>query len=268
MKKLTLSVLILAMATWAGAQCVPPPAKLQFTLRAVALRPLLPASGCWIPPRPKPTAMGPKQSSTQAATPPKKSSPGHIFLIIPAYNVSYLKNVPPLSSREKLDLFIEDAYDPTGLAASAVEAGVLEHSHTGFCGYGHGWGGYGKCYGAALLDANISGIVGDYIMPSLLHQDPRFFRLGTGSVGARLLYALSRVFIMRKDSGDGWTFASGPLTGTVVTGAVSNLYYPKADRGWGLSLSRMGIDLGGAAIFNVEAEFWPDILRIVTGKKP
>lgn len=259
----------LGLSCGLGAQCVPPPKSLQVAERPVALFSALKTSPCWHPEYGILDHEWTQQAgSGQTAKPPKQETPGHIFLIVPAYNVSYLKNVPPLSSREKLDLFLEDAYDPTGLAASAVEAGVLEHDSTGFCGYGHGWGGYGKCYGAALLDANVSGFVGDYFMPSLLHQDPRFFRLGTGSVGGRVFYALTRVFIMRKDDRSGWTFASGALTGTVVTGAVSNLYYPKADRGWGLSLSRMGIDLGGAAIFNLEAEFWPDVVRIVTGKKP
>ena len=210
------------------------------------------------------------QTPPAPAVPPapaKSASPGHIFLIIPAFNVSYIKNVPPLTSKEKLDMFLDDAYDPTGLAASAIEAAWLEHDNTGFCGYGHGWGGYGKCYGAALLDANISGFVGDYMMPSLLHQDPRYFRLGTGSVPARVFYALSHVFIMRKDDGTGWTFASGAMLGTAATGALSNLYYPKDERGWNLSVTRMGIDLMGAMIFNNEAEFWPDIERLVLHRK-
>lgn len=252
MVKVTLLLALAALAVALPAQCAHAPARLSFASRPSPFPPLLPAADCRIPQQ----AVGAK---------PEKGSPGHIFFIIPAYNVEYIKNVPPLSSREKFDEFVADAYDPIGLSASAFEAAVLEHDRTGFCGYGRGWGGYGKCYGAALLDANISGFVGDFMMPSLLHQDPRYFRLGEGSLGTRLLYALSRVFIMRKDAG-GWTFASGALTGTVAAGALSNLYYPKADRGWGLSLSRMGIDLGGAAIFNCEAEFWPDIVGWFTGK--
>ena len=247
----------------AGAQCATTPKPMAFLSQPSSPNLLLLPYG--ICTGAQATTTAPQATAPQTSV-PKKGSPGHIFLIIPAYNVEYLKNVPPMTSHQKLDLFLEDAYDPIGLAASAVEASVLEHGADGFCGYGHGLKGYGKCYGAALLDANVSGFIGDYMMPSLLHQDPRFFRLGTGSVKGRLFYALSRVFIVRKDSG-GWTFASGALSGTVATGALSNLYYPKADRGWGLSLSRMAIDLGGAAIFNTEAEFWPDIERIVLHKK-
>lgn len=265
---MTLPLLLLGLAAvGAAAQCTHAPVAFSFAPRPTYLLPLLSARGCADAPGLRWAAMAGAGLITpgQILGKTKKGTPGHIFFIIPAYNVEYIKNVPPLTSHEKLDEFIEDAYDPIGLAASAFEAAVLEHDSTGFCGYGPGWGGYGKCYGAALLDANISGFVGDYMMPSILHQDPRYFRLGQGSVGGRLFYALTRVFIMRKDAG-GWTFGSGAMMGTLATGALSNLYYPKADRGWGLSLSRMGIDLGGAAIFNCEAEFWPDIVGWFKGK--
>lgn len=252
MPKTTLLWALAALAVALPAQCVHAPARLTFASRPSPFPPLLPVKDCSLPQQ----VVGAK---------PEKGSPGHIFFIIPAYNVEYIKNVPPMSPREKWDEFISDTYDPIGLSASAFEAAVLEHDHTGFCGYGHGWGGFGKCYGAALLDGNVSGVIGDFLLPSLWHQDPRYFRLGQGSVGTRLLYALSRVFIARSDAG-GWTFASAATTGTIAAGAISNLYYPKSDRGWGLSLSRMGIDLGGTAIFDCEAEFWPDIVHWITGK--
>jgi hypothetical protein len=60
------------------------------------------------------------------------------------------------------------------------------------------------------------------------------------------------------DSGH-WVFYSSALSGTVVAAAASNLYYPVQDRGFAGSLSRAGLDLGDTALFNVAAEFWPDI---------
>lgn len=188
-----------------------------------------------------------------------KAPPKHIFFIIPAFNVAYKKDIPPLTPHEKLVEMLQETYDPDGLALSAAEA-LLEHSPTGFCGYGHGWGGYGKCYGAALLDANTSGFLGDYVFPVWFHQDPRYFRLGTGSIPARTLYSLSRVFVTRTDAG-GVTFDSSALLGTVLAGALANTYYPKSDRGVGLTASRIGVDLFGTAIFNLEAEFWQDIRK-------
>ncbi len=201
----------------------------------------------------------------QQAKPPRRAkaalagSPKHIFFVIPAYNVDYRHKFVPLSAHEKLLEWEQGAYDPIGLAAGAAEAG-LEHSHTdGFCGYGSGLDSYGKCYGSALLDSTISGFFGDYLFPRWLHQDPRYFRLGRrAGFGTRIWYALSRVFIARTDSG-GWTFASGATSGTVLAAVTSNLYYPQNERNTGHTLSRIYWDLGGTAIFNVEAEFWPDI---------
>ena len=204
---------------------------------------------------------GQKESwKEQQSTSPKASgSPGHIFWVVPAFKVEYGKDFKPLTPKEKFGEWARGAYDPLGLGAGAVEAATLEHSSTdGFCGYGHGWVGYGKCFGAQELDANISSFIGDFALTTLMHQDPRYFRLGRGSFGSRLWYAVSRVFVTYNDSGQ-TVFYSSALAGTAAAGGISNLYYPKQDRGLGHSLSRIGLDLGNTALYNAAAEFWPDI---------
>jgi hypothetical protein len=186
-------------------------------------------------------------------------SPGHIFWVIPAYKVDYLHQFKPLTPKEKFQEWAQSEYDPLGLAAGAVEAGTLEYSSTdGFCGYGHGWDGYGKCFGSMQLDAAVSSFIGDYALTVLLHQDPRYFRLGQGSFGKRLLYTVSRVFITYNDAGRNTFYTSG-LSGTVIAGALSNLYYPQQDRGVSPTITRIGIDLGNTALYDGAAEFWPDI---------
>jgi hypothetical protein len=128
------------------------------------------------------------------------------------------------------------------------------------CGYGGGWAGYGKCFGSVELDGNVSGFIGDFALTVLLHQDPRYFRLGEGSLRRRLAYAVSRVFVTFSDSGR-TVFYSSALSGTAAAAAISNLYYPKQDRIFGHTLSPVGIDLGNTALYNAAAEFWPDINR-------
>lgn len=188
----------------------------------------------------------------------------HIFFIIPAFNVEYLKNVPPLTPHEKFTEMLEGIYDYDGLGMSAAET-LLEHDRSGFCGYGHGWGGFGKCYASALADADDSSFLGDYLFNVWFHEDPRYFRLGGGySIPTRIWYAVTRVFVVKKDHG-GWTFALAPTLGTILAASASNLYYPKSDRGFGLTASRIAWDLGGTAIFNLEAEFWKDIQRKLFG---
>lgn len=210
-------------------------------------------------PAPTSPADSPQSSPAQAKKHIATGAAKHIFFVIPAYNVDYGHHFTPLSAHEKFLEWAQGAYDPMGLAGSATEA-ALEHSRkSGFCGYGSEIGGYGKCYGSALLDSNISSFFGDYLFPAWLHQDPRYFRLGRqASFGARIWYAFSRVFICRTDNG-GWTFASGALGGTAIAAAASNLYYPQSDVGLQHTFSRVYWDMGGTAIFNLEAEFWPDI---------
>lgn len=203
----------------------------------------------------------PIESAPQARKKKKQQfagSPRHIFWVVPAFNVDYANNFHPLTPKEKFLEWARGAYDPLGLAAGAFEAGTEYSPTSGFCDYGQGWSGYGECFGSAELDANVSSFFGDFVFTVLMHQDPRYFRLGHGSFGRRLWYAISRVWLTHSDSGH-IVFYSSALSGTVLAAAVSNLYYPQQERGFSLTLSRIGWDLGDTALYNAAAEFWPDI---------
>ncbi|MGH9440364.1 MAG: hypothetical protein ACRD22_21500 [Terriglobia bacterium] len=101
--------------------------------------------------------------------------------------VAYGQKFKPMTPKEKFDEWARGEYDPLGLLAGAFEAATLEHSSKdGFCGYGKGWGGYGQCFGSLELDSTDSSFIGDFALPVLLHQDPRYFRLGRGSFGKRV----------------------------------------------------------------------------------
>ncbi len=220
-----------------------------------------PASSSFDPQPKQDPQPGQKEKKDTSSPSSQTGSPGHIFWVIPAYKVDYLGKFKPISSREKFQEWAQSEYDPLGLAAGAVEAGTLEYSATdGFCGYGHGWSGYGKCYGSMQLDAAVSSFIGDYALTVLLHQDPRYFRLGKGPFARRLIYTVSRVFITYNDAGRNTFYLSG-ISGTVIAGAVSNLYYPQQDRGLSPTISRIGLDLGNTALYDAAAEFWPDIHR-------
>lgn len=198
-----------------------------------------------------------KKYSPSATT----GSPGHIFWVEPAYKVNYSGRFQALTPKEKFHEWAQGAYDPLGFGVTAFEAGTLEYSSTdGFCGYGHGWGGYGQCLGSVELDSTVSSFIGDYALTVAFHQDPRYFRLGKGPFGKRLFYAISRVFVTYNDSGR-TVFSSASLSGTVIAGAISNLYYPSRDVGVSHTVNRIALDLGNTALYNGAAEFWPDIHR-------
>jgi hypothetical protein len=214
-------------------------------------------------PAQNPTAQAPlpKRNEAPSSAPATSNSPGHIFWVVPAFKVDYGSHFKPLTDKEKFQEWARAAYDPLGLGATAAEAATLEYSSKdGFCGYGGGWGGYGKCLGSLQLDANVSSFIGDFALTVLLHQDPRYFRLGKGSFGRRVWYAFSRVFVTYNDSGR-TVFYSSALIGTAAAAGISNLYYPQQDRNFSHTVSRVGIDLGNTVLYNAAAEFWPDFHR-------
>lgn len=200
-----------------------------------------------------------KKRSQKSSAPP--GSPGHIFWVVPAFQVNYSGHFKPLTPRQKFHDWLQGVYDPLGLGLTAVEAGTLEYSSSsGFCDYGAGFEAYLKCLGSMEVDSTDSSFFGDFVFAVWWHQDPRYFRLGRGGFARRTLYAISRVFLTYNDSGK-TVFYSSALSGTGLAAGMSNLYYPKQDRGLGHTMSRVAIDLGDTAAYNESAEFWPDIQR-------
>ena len=99
----------------------------------------------------------------------------------------------------------------------------------------------------------------------LFKEDPRYFRLGHGSFKHRFGYALAQEFVCHTDKG-GRMFHFSNLLGAFTSGGISNAYYPEADRGFGLTMSRSGIALMYGSLGGLLSEFWPDIDRKVFHK--
>ena len=174
--------------------------------------------------------------------------------VLPNFFVSYNWVAPPMSPRQKFALATHNVLDPGNLALAGVTAGVQQALNS-FPGYHQGAVGYGKRYGADLADLVAGTYMGGAVLPSLLHQDPRYFYKGTGTKRSRFLYALSRVVVTRGDNGRSQPNVSGVL-GDLSAGAISNLYYPASDRqGATLFLENGALGLAGDAMNNVFQEF-------------
>ena len=89
--------------------------------------------------------------------------------------------------------------------------------------------GYGKRMGADTADGFLSDMIGGAILPSLFHQDPRYFYKGTGTIRSRIGYALANTVICKGDNMR-WQFNFSGILGGLASGGVSNLYYPDSDR--------------------------------------
>ncbi len=184
--------------------------------------------------------------------------------VIPNFFVVYDWHAPPLTSRQKFELSWKTLIDPVTLGLTAAAAG-LQQATGSLSGYGPGAQGYGKRLGAGLANETIGTLLGGTVFPALLHQDPRYFYKGTGSVRSRLFYALSTAVIAKGDNGR-WQPAYAGIAGDLTEGALSNLYYPANDRnGVGLTFENGFIAVGLDGAQNVIQEF---LLKHLTPKAP
>jgi len=163
-----------------------------------------------------------------------------------------------LSARQKFRGFWRYTYDPCRLAADAFSAGISQ-AEDQLDEYGQGAEGYGKRLGANLADTNLATFFGRFLLPTLLHDDPRYFRIGaSGSFKRRLVHAMLSPEWTRRDNGTHRVNYSRIL-GDLMATSVGNLYYPEDDRGAGPTFQRAGTMLGTASGSAVFQEFWPDI---------
>jgi hypothetical protein len=188
-----------------------------------------------------------------------------LFWILPTYSVADAKSVHPLTARGKFRLFVKDKTDPFTIGWVAFEAGLAQASND-FPEYGQGAAGYGKRFGAGLADEAAAGFFGTFLFPSVLHQDPRYYRLGTGPFKRRLGHALIRPVLTHRDSG-GRAFNWSGLLGSIATSSLSNAYYPEENRGVGETFSRVEMSIPFSMIDEIVNEFGPDLEKKIFGKK-
>jgi hypothetical protein len=200
--------------------------------------------------------------SSQAQAPETKKEQERrerIFGIFPAFNVSDQVNPLPLTNRQKFKLFARSSYDPVTLIAPVFKVPILQ-AMEGDSGFGTGFHGFAYRYGVSLADGTSSRLFRQFLFPALLHEDPRFFRRGQGSVGSRLRYSFSRLFVTKRDSGQS-TFNWSRLLGSAVSAGLSNTYYPESQRGRTTTVFSFGVSYLSEAGANIAKEFAPDISR-------
>jgi hypothetical protein len=187
----------------------------------------------------------------------KSEQSQRILGVIPQFGTTSRQDASPLTSGDKFRLFLRSAFDPVELSTVGLQAG-LSQAENEFPEYGQGAAGYGKRYGATLADEVSSGFWANYFYPVLLKEDPRYFRRGQGSIKRRFAYALTQEFVCRTDKG-GRSFAWENVLGAFTAGGLSNAYYPPAERGLGLTMSRSAIAIGYGSLGGLVDEFYPDI---------
>jgi hypothetical protein len=177
---------------------------------------------------------------------------------IPNFYAVYDRNPVPLTTKLKFRLALKTETNPITFLGAVFVASVDQAANTP--DYGQGWAAYGQRVGANYANGVTDILIGGAVLPSLLHQDPRYFYLGTGTTKSRTLYALRTPFVCKGDNGH-WQPNYSGLGGYLASGAISNAYYPESNRGPGLVFTNFFVDIAADMANGVIQEF---VLRKLT----
>jgi hypothetical protein len=191
----------------------------------------------------------PEKAATEQV---KAEEQQRVFGFLPNFYVVYDRDPAPLSAKLKFQLAFRTSIDPVTIGGVGVLAAI--HQAADIPDYRQGWIGYGERFGSAAADGVSDIMIGGAILPSLLHQDPRYFFQGTGSNKSRVFHALSSPFVCRGDNGRLQPNYSS-VGGDLGSAALSNLYYPVSNRGAGLVFSNFAISTGERMLSSVIQEF-------------
>jgi X-X-X-Leu-X-X-Gly heptad repeat protein len=205
------------------------------------------------------TAELPAIQNLQPVEPPDGISNDRILGVIPNFaTVSDPHQVfSPLTSRQKFTLFVKETADPYTFVSAAMGAGLSQASN-GTPQYGDGLASYSQRVGAAYVDMATQNFFADYLLSSVLHEDPRYYRMGPAhSIPRRIWYSVTRLIISRTDSGKTCFNFSG-VGGMAMGIALSNAYYPGKSVSGSVTSGRFTSSMTSSALGNLLPEFWPD----------
>src|SRR5580700_853082 len=209
-----------------------------------------------------PDAPAPKQDPNNAAQKQDKNTWQTPMGLITKKSFFYpeLATTPgPLSSLQKFELFLDKSISPPQILSSAAGAGISEARGT-LAGYGQGGEGFGKRFGSSMASGASSHFFGTFLLPAVLHEDPRYFVKLNGGFRARAGHALRRAVVIRTDAGKeafNWPGTLGPLAAE----GLANTYLPDSERTAGRTFERYGIRIAFSAGNNLLKEYWPTIFK-------
>jgi Carboxypeptidase regulatory-like domain len=181
---------------------------------------------------------------------------------IPNYYVVYApsdgQSIAPLPVKLKFQIALRFESNPVAFAG-AIVLGALNQA-ADRPDYPQGWKGYGERVGANYADGFSDILFGGAILPSVLHQDPRYYYKGTGTTTSRLVHALSYPFVCKGDNGKTQLNYS-TIGGDLISASLSNLYYPRSNRGASLVFTQFAINTAERGLSTVLQEF---LLRKLT----
>lgn len=164
-----------------------------------------------------------------------------------------------LETRDKFWLFVHDSTDPVAFLNAGWNAGVSQVQDTQPT-FGRGFTGYLDRFGAKMAGQASSNFFKDFMYPTIFNEDPRYYRLGSGSTGHRIAHAMSHVVIAHNENGNRMFNFSEWLGDATVT-VLSNTYLPDNRRGVAPVAESMASGMAYDMGYDILREFWPEIAK-------
>lgn len=218
-----------------------------------------------------PGSTGEQQKSAkpdaETAPPPANPQPQRILGIMPNFRaVSAGVIPPPPTPKQAFVIATKNSFDYSSFIFVGITSLLAEGTNT-HPQLGKGVPGFGRYYWRGFADKTDGNYLVIFALPSILHQDERYYSLGKGSIMKRAIYAASRVLITPDYHGHD-TFNASELLGRGLAQAISLSYYPSKTRTVGAISSKYGFAIGRDALTNTFREFWPDIAVHVLHRHP
>lgn len=222
------------------------------------------------PGTPQPASGQPAGQSRPAAPPDvpvSKQQPKRILGIMPNYRaVSAGAIPPPPSPKEAFMIATRNSFDYSAFIVVGGTSALAEWADA-HPALGEGAAGYGRYYWRGFLDKTDSNYLVTFALPTIFHQDERYYAKGEGGILKRGVYAASRILITPDYHGHN-SFNASEVFGRAMVQGVSAAYYPSSNRTLGALAVKYGWAMGRNAVTNVFREFWPDIATHVLHRHP
>jgi hypothetical protein len=202
----------------------------------------------------------PQSTSTSAPAEHQDQQTKRILGIIPNFRaVSAGTVLPPQTIKDKFVTASQDSFDYSSIVLPAALAGI-SLANNSIPEFHEGAAGYGRYFWHTFTDQTIENYMVEFIVPTIHHEDTRYYTLGKGGFVKRATYAIGHVVVTKNDYGHS-VFNAGEVIGAGAAAGISNLYYPQSQRNFGQTGQRWATNVGIDAGTFVFKEFWPDINR-------
>lgn len=215
-------------------------------------------------------ASDPNQSTAKPADseiPLSQQQPKRILGIMPNFRaVSAGEIPPPYTPKQALLVATRNSFDYSSFVFVGLTSAMAEaaDSHPQL---GKGLPGFGRYYWRGFVDKTDGNYLVIFALPTVFHQDERYYAMGHGSIWKRIAYASSRIVVTPNYQGHN-SFNASELLGRGIAQGISTAYYPSQVRTVGGVASKYGYALMRDALTNIFRELWPDIATHVLHRHP